>query len=128
MKNTMIGLAAVAFLNAGCASMMPAPADKIATLPVVKMGATPPAAGEFVLHIPANSPVPLKVATSGSLVKADQSVIGNVMFTRDIYLYKYWSSYDRKTWENSHKLLDVRFNGGIDASGLNVNVGLDMNR
>ena len=46
---------------------------------------------------------------------------------RDVYIYKYWSSYDRKTWENSHKLLNVAFSGGMDASGLNVNVELDIN-
>ena len=63
----------------------------------------------------------------GSLLKGDQSVTGNMTFARDIYIYKYWSSYDRKTWENSHKLLNVSFNGGVDASGLNVNVGLEMN-
>jgi hypothetical protein len=127
MKKRIILLGLVTFLNAGCASMMPAPADRISALPVVEMGTTPPREGEFVLHVPANSPVPLRVTMRGSLLKGDQSVTGNMTFARDIYIYKYWSSYDRKTWENSHKLLNVAFNGGMDASGLNVNVGLEMN-
>ncbi|MFK3739997.1 hypothetical protein [Massilia sp. TN1-12] len=128
MKKMMIWLGVLASLNAGCASMMPAPADRISALPVVEVGTTPPRDGEFVLHVPANSPVPLRVVVRGSLLTGDQSVTGNMTFARDIYIYKYWSSYDRKTWENSHKLLDVAFSGGMDASGLNVSVGLDMKR
>ncbi|MBB6133233.1 hypothetical protein HD842_001344 [Massilia aurea] len=134
MKKCIVGLALIVLFTAGCATTVPAPAampaptDMISALPVVKMGTPPLGEGEFVLHIPANSPVPLKVTTRGSLLKGSQSVTGSLTFGRDIYIYKYWSSYDRKTWENSHKLLNVAFSGGMDASGLNVNVGLDTNR
>ena len=128
MRKICLGLAVIAFLTAGCAPMMPAPAEKIQTRPVVKMGDVPPSGTEYVLYIPANSPIPLKVSTHGSLFKNEQSVIGTTTFAKDLYIYKYWSSSDRKTWENSHRLLDVNFAGGMDVSGLNVNITLDQNR
>ncbi|TQK05546.1 hypothetical protein [Herbaspirillum sp. SJZ107] len=128
MRKTALGMALMAFLSVGCAPMMPAPADRIQTLPVVKMGEAFPSGTEYVLYIPANSPIPIKIATQGTLLKNEQSVVGSTSFTRDLYIYKYWSSYDRKTWENSHRLLNVSFAGGMDASGLNVNVTLDQNR
>lgn len=121
-------MALIALLSVGCAPMTPVPADKIQTLPVVKMGEAPPSGTEYVLYIPANSPIPIKIATQGTLLKNEQSVVGTTSFTRDLYIYKYWSSYDRKTWENSHRLLNVNFAGGMDASGLNVNVTLDQSR
>jgi hypothetical protein len=92
------------------------------------MGEAPPSDTEYVLYVPANSPIPLKINTRGTLFKNEQSVIGNATFARDLYIYKYWSSYDRKTWENSHRLLNVNFAGGMDVSGLNVNITLDQNR
>jgi hypothetical protein len=121
-------MAVVAFLTVGCVPMMPAPAEKIQTLPVVKMGDVPPSGTEYVLYIPANSAIPLKINTRGTLLKNEQSVIGTTTFAKDLYIYKYWSSYDRKTWENSHRLLNVSFAGGMDVSGLNVNITLDQNR
>jgi uncharacterized protein YceK len=112
---------------AGCASMMPAPVAQIDALPIVKMGDTPPAGAEYVLHIPANAPIHLNLHARGSLLKEQESVLGNISFNQDVYVYKYWASYDRKTWKNSHTLLDVNFSGGMDVTGLNVNVGLDKN-
>jgi hypothetical protein len=38
MRKICLGMAAIAFLTVGCAPLMPAPAEKIQTLPVVKMG------------------------------------------------------------------------------------------
>ncbi|WP_323142545.1 hypothetical protein [Massilia phyllosphaerae] len=82
-------MALMAFLSVGCAPMMPAPADKIQTLPVVKMGEAPPSDTEYVLYIPANSPIPIKIATQGTLLKNEQSALGSTSFTRDLYIYKY---------------------------------------
>ena len=127
MRGIVLSMAAIAFVAVGCAPMMPAPVDKIQTLPVVNIGDVPPSGTEYVLHIPANSPIPLKINTRGTLLQNEQSVIGSTTFNKDLYIYKYWSSYDRKTWENSHRLLNVNFAGGMDASGLNVNVTLDKN-
>jgi hypothetical protein len=123
MKNVFFGIFLVSLV--GCASVMPAPTDKIEALPLVKLGAVPPSSGEYVLYIPAHSPVPIKLTVKGTLLEQDTLATANMSFVRDVYLYKYWSSHDRKHWENSHKLLDVSFGGGVDVSGLNVNITLD---
>jgi hypothetical protein len=123
MKNIFFGVFLVSLV--GCAPMMPAPTDKIETLPLVKMGAVPPSNGEYVLYIPAHSLVPVKLAVKGTLLEQDMPTTGNISFVRDVYLYKYWASHDRKHWETSHKLLDVSYSGGVDVSGLNVNITLD---
>lgn len=108
-----------------CAPMMPAPVSQIESLQVVKMGDVPPSGSEYVLHIPANSPIPVNVHARGTLLKQGQSAVGSLSFTKDVYVYKYWASHDRKNWQNSHSLLDVSFNGGFDVSGMNVNVQVD---
>ena len=115
------------FTMSGCASMMPAPVTQIDVLPIVKMGDKPPAGAEYVLHIPANAPIRVNLQVRGSLFKEQQSVLGNISLNQDVYLYKYWASHDRKTWKNSHSLLNVNFNGGFDVAGLNMNVSLDKN-
>jgi len=125
IMNKLLCAIALATL-AGCASMASAPTGQIAALPVVKVGDARPAGTEYVLHIPANSPIPVKLQARGSLLKAEQSVAGTISFARDVYLYKYWASHDRQHWENSHRLLNVSFNGGFDIAGLNVNVSLDQ--
>ncbi|GGY00464.1 hypothetical protein GCM10007386_34200 [Pseudoduganella dura] len=107
--------------------MLPAPVAQIDALPLVKMGDTPPASAEYVLYIPAHSPIRVNLNAHGSLLKEQQAVLGNIMFNQEVYVYKYWASHDRKTWKNSHELLNVNFNGGFDVTGLNVNVGLDKN-
>lgn len=112
---------------AGCASMMPAPADKIDSLPTVSLGAKPPTDADYVLFIPAHSPVPVILDVKGTLLEQNSSSTANVSFTQDLYLYKYWASHDRKHWENSHKLLNVSYGGGVDVSGLHANVTLDTN-
>ena len=92
MRKIALGMSLLAFLSVGCAPMMPAPADKIQTLPVVKMGEVPPSDTEYVLYIPSNAPIPIKISTHGTLLKNEQSVIGNTSFARDIYIYKYFES------------------------------------
>jgi hypothetical protein len=123
MKNliTCISLFAIA----GCAPMTPAPTSEIEKLPVVKVGETPPATGEYVLYLPANSPIPVNVHARGSLFKGDQTTTGSVTLAKDVYVYKYWASHDRKHWENSHRLLDVNFGGGFDVSGLNAEINIE---
>lgn len=123
MKKGLLCIFMVAL--AGCASMMPAPVDKIEVLPTVRLGAVTPSSGDYVLYIPAHSPVPITLSVKGTLLEQDQSATGKISFSKDVYLYKYWASHDRKHWENSHKLLDVSYGGGVDVSGLNVNVTLN---
>jgi hypothetical protein len=113
------------FAIAGCAPMAPAPTSEIEKLPVVKVGDTPPGSGEYVLYLPANSPIPVNVHAKGSLFNGDQTTKGSVTLARDVYVYKYWASHDRKHWENSHRLLDVNFGGGFDVSGLNAEINIE---
>jgi hypothetical protein len=123
MKN-LLGCISL-FAIAGCAPMTPAPTSEIEKLPIVKVGETAPSSGEYVVYFPANSPVPVNIRTMGSLFKDEQTTKGSVTLAKDLYLYKYWASHDRKHWENSHRLLDVSFGGGFDVSGLNAVIKLE---
>jgi hypothetical protein len=111
----------------GCASMMPAPVDKIDALPTVRLGGAASAYADYVLYIPAHSPIPVLLNVKGTLIEKESPATANVSFSQDLYLYKYWASHDRKHWENSHKLLDVAYGGGVDVSGLHANVTLNTN-
>lgn len=70
--------------------------------------------------------------TCGSIVhetkiaRRDYRLPENLIFKQDIYLYKYWASFDGKTWVNSHKLMNVEPSGGFDMSGGKIEVKLDI--
>ncbi len=109
----------------GCAAMLPAPTDEIAKLPVVRVGDQTPQNTEYVVFFPAGVPFPVKLSASGSLFASNKQIESQVALARDLYLYKYWASYDGKTWTNSHKLLGVDFGGGFDVNGLQANMKLE---
>ena len=123
MKHAIFSLAV--FTLAGCASMLPAPTDAIAKLPVVRVGGQAPQNTEYVVFYPAGFAFPVKLKASGSLFASEKQIESQAMLAKDLYLYKYWASHDGKSWKNSHELLGVEFGGGFDVNGLQTNVKLE---
>lgn len=109
----------------GCASLRPVPIETITKLPTVRVGGQPPAHAEYVVFYPAGYAFAIKVKVKGSLFSAEKHIESQVTLAKDLYLYKYWASHDRITWKNSHQLLGVEFGGGLDVSGVQVNVKLE---
>ena len=123
MKHAIFSLAV--FTLAGCASMLPAPTDAIAKLPIVRVGGQAPQNTEYVVFYPAGFAFPVKLKASGSLFASEKQIESQAMLAKDLYLYKYWASHDGKSWKNSHELLGVEFGGGFDVNGLQTNVKLE---
>ena len=124
MKNTFI-LAIILLVLAGCAALQTVPIETISKLPVVRVGDTPPANSEYVEYFPADYSFPVILKTTGSLFSAQKQIESQVTLSKDLYLYKYWASYDKITWKNSHELLNVEFGGGFDLVGLHANIKLE---
>lgn len=115
----------ILLLLGGCAAMQPATTEMISRLPVVKVGEAPPSDGEYVIYYPAGYKIPVTLTTHGSLFDGEQQVQTDTTLARDLYLFKYWASHDGKHWTRSHALLDVKFSGGFDVSGLQSNIELN---
>ena len=123
MKHALFSL--FLFTLVGCASMLPAPTDAIAKLPVVRVGGQAPQNTEYVVFYPAGFAFPVKLKASGSLFASEKQIESQATLAKDLYLYKYWASHDGKSWKNSHELLGVEFGGGFDVNGLQANVKLE---
>ena len=123
MKYVLI-ISAIAILTS-CASLQSPPINKMQKLPVIRVGKKPPPNSEYIVFYPAGVSFKVKLKTKGTLFKSEKTLVSRVKLSRNLYLYKYWASYDGETWMNSHKLLEVKFGGGFDVSGLQVNVHLD---
>jgi len=119
----LLSLLALCFL--GCSAIDSAPAAEIQKLPIVRVGDPAPREGEYVVYYPAGYPFALTLQTEGSLFASEQELKTPIAFARDLYLYKYWASHDGISWKNSHELLDVTFEGGLDASSLHIHVLLN---
>lgn len=109
----------------GCAALQPVPTETLSKLPVVQVGNVPPTDSEYIVYYPAGQDLPIQLKANGSLFTKEKSIESHVTLTKDLYLYKYWASHDKEKWENSHELLGVEFGGGLDVSGIHVNVKLD---
>ena len=123
MKHALFSL--FLFTLVGCASMLPAPTDAIAKLPVVRVGGQAPQNTEYVVFYPAGFAFPVKLKASGSLFASEKQIESQATLAKDLYLYKYWASHDGQSWKNSHELLGVEFGGGFDVNGLQANVKLE---
>lgn len=125
--NIMKGVSLVVFIAAltSCASINKPSPTLIETLPIVTIGKADDAPKEHILFIPSNKEFPVTFLLNGTVLNDNKSSTIMISFRRDIYLYKYWASYDGKAWANSHELLSVNPSGGFDASGGKVEVRID---
>lgn len=91
---------------AGCTSMFPPSAEKLASLPVVEFPNQPPA-GDFIFKLPAGKPIPTRVAIEGNLLTASAEQALTTSLARDLYIHKRWVSEDGKTWKPLRDALSV---------------------
>lgn len=111
MSRTLITITACLALG-GCASLFgpPAepPADEMAGAPVVDYGQPAPKQ-PFVLHYRAGTPLTVVAKVSGTLLDKTDSANLHVTLKRDIYVYKYWASFDGRHWQLGDKLVGGLF-------------------
>lgn len=120
-----ISLTIMLLLVASC-SLRPVPSlDELAALPVVRVGESPPTAGEYVLFYPAGASFPLRLSYSGGLFTQSAVIETACTLNKDLYIYKYWASHDGKIWKRSHSLLQVELSGGFDVQGLQARLRLE---
>ena len=121
----IFSLALAALSLSGCASMIAPSAEKLAALPVVEIGQTAPADGEYILHIAAGKPIPFKLEVTGNAITRPGSAATIVASRKEVYLYKYWASLDGKTWQRTHRLFKTTLSVGLDPNGGTAIVRLD---
>ena len=123
MRTFSLALAALSL--SGCASVIAPSAEKLATLPMVEIGQTAPADGEYILHIAAGKPISFKLEVAGDAVTRAGSATTVVESRREVYLYKYWASLDGKTWQRTHQLFKTAFSVGLYPNGGTATVRID---
>lgn len=101
-------LAAMVLTISGCASMPDLSPEDLARLPMVTFGEPVPKDKAYVLYFPAGKPISSTVSVSGNLFERDASQNITVALRKDIYAYKDWISFDRKTWLNGRKALETK--------------------
>jgi hypothetical protein len=105
---------------AGCETLQYAPRKQIAQLPVFKVNEAPGDAGDHVTHYPSGTLFPIEITAEGSMFGTQAQSPLLVQLSRDVYVYKQWASFDGKRWTNSHKLFDLRVDGGLTPKGAQV--------
>lgn len=126
MMSTCRHLLVLASLSAlaACASLGGAPNDQtLAGAPVVRFGESPPNSEHFILHFAAGQAIPIVSRLHGNALTQPSEQIQTVTLNRDLYVYRDWLSFDRKTWKPSRDVLDLRVNVRVP-SPLHPNPGL----
>lgn len=114
--------ASLLMLLAGCATVITPPEDLPGDRPVIEMGSQAPDHKEYVLHIPAQTEIPVRLLVKGSVFTGQGHAQTSVRLKREIYLYKYWASYDGQTWQRSHDLFETQVAVGVETTGGEVQV------
>ncbi len=106
MKNILVPLAMALLAGlGGCASLQKPTTESLDAIPVVRFGETVPAKGDFILHFPAGKPIPVVTIIKGSAISKEAESTLNITLKKDIYAYKRWVSFDRKTWQRDDEAL-----------------------
>lgn len=98
---------AVALGLSGCGAWHKPSRSAFDKLPIVEFGRNVPAGGEFILFFPAGKPIPVKTSIKGTALAQTEEKTLEVALKKDVYAYKEWASFDRKTWKDAHEILDV---------------------
>ena len=107
MKNVLFALAMTVPPGiTGCTVQEKPTPDTFITVPVVEFGDDVPAKGEFILYFPAGKPIPVVASIKGNALsqEAENNLI--IKLKKDIYAYKDWVSFDRKTWLSGSEAMD----------------------
>ena len=127
-SNMLIILIFTSFLGA-CVSGSPPSAESLKAMSVVTMGNPVPEGQEYVLYIPKGEPIPLEFTMTGYLLDAPVRQEFSTRIQRDLYLYKYWLSYDKQTWLPYNKVLGAKISAGMDGKKGTIHVELtDVNK
>ena len=106
MNRILVVLTAAALLGLdGCASLQVPAAESLAAIPVVQFGEAVPVNGDFILYFPAGKPIPVVATIKGSALSHEAESTLNVSLKQDIYAYRQWVSFDRKTWQRGNDVL-----------------------
>jgi hypothetical protein len=118
MKCVSLAILVAATLGLGACAGIPPTSEEMAKIPVVRYGSPAPADGEFVLFYPAGAPLPVVTSVGGSLLEQPAQATLDVALKRDVYLYRYWVSFDGKTWQVGDGVVEGNFTitlpGGSD--------------
>jgi hypothetical protein len=120
-----ITAAAMAALSlSGCAGLVLPSADTMAKLPVVRFGEQAPAHQEYVLLLPANTPLPIDASVEGSLLAQGAKTQMTVTLKKNLYIYKRWVSFDDKAWTPGQDVVDGKFRITIPGEKTGANPGV----
>jgi hypothetical protein len=124
MKTIVLVLSLI--LLTGC-TLLPAPgSDLIDSKTVVRLGdPTRPAGNDYVLYIPAGKPVAIRLQVDGALFRGSKQLETAVTLKRDLYIYKYWASYDGRDWSKWNGLAKFEFSAGMGPGGADFRVKVD---
>lgn len=91
---------------AACAGLPPGPSE-LSKAPQIEFGQPLPADGNFILHYPAGTPLPVTATVDGNLfAQSDQAEL-HVVLKRDVYQHRRLVSFDGKTWRPGHELIST---------------------
>ena len=107
-KNLVPLVLAVLIGLGGCASLQQPTTESLSAIPEVQFGDAAPASGDFILHFPAGKPIPVMASIKGSALSQEAENTLNVTLKKDIYAYKQWVSFDRKTWQRGDEVIGFK--------------------
>lgn len=119
-------LSSLALSISACASMSAPNSSLIDNVTVVKMGDEKPEGKDYILHIPANTEFPVHFTVKGDLIANPVDLKPRTKLNKDIYVYKYWSSFNGRDWQPSHDLINMPIGVGMGTEGGQVHVKVDL--
>ena len=130
MKEMTMRMISVLFcsiiLISGCTTLLAPGSDLIDQTMVAQLGDTEPAEkGSYILHIPAGQRVPIRILIDGTMFRNDENIEAEVSLAHDLYLYKYWASYDGKNWKKWNDLVKIGVSSGMGTKGAELNATID---
>ncbi|MDH3310260.1 MAG: hypothetical protein OEM48_08590 [Gammaproteobacteria bacterium] len=107
MKNLLFALAVTILMGiTGCTVQEKPTPDTFINVPVVEFGNEVPAKGEFILYFPAGKPIPVVASIKGNALSLEAENTLIFKLKNDIYAYRDWVSFDRKTWVSGGETID----------------------
>jgi hypothetical protein len=108
MKMKMLAVVVLPVALAACSSLQPS-ADELRRLPIVEFGQPVPVGTDYILHFPADKPIPTEVSIKGSIFAREAEQRVDVALRRGIYAYKELVSYDLVTWRPGREAIKSDF-------------------
>ena len=105
ISSLIVIIALIAF--SGCATLQKPSQQMLTNFPVITFGEFVPPDTDFILYFPAGKTIPTTVSIVGNLFEETAEEVLNVTLRDDIYAYKEWISFDRKTWAKGEDVLDT---------------------